>query len=313
MNVLSAPPRLARPLNLSNHPNADDTYAQWSPDSQRIAFLSDREGKRHLFTVRPDGSELRQICQSHVSDRGYYYWSPDGSKICFVAGEPAWLDFGRSPEERLAVVNADGTGERVLADLPGWPERARWSPDSTQIAFEHKDPQTIFRPQGTEGNYHLYTVQADGSKLTRVCDEKATEGGSRPCWSEDGKSLTFQAERYERDHLWNQPWLPKWGCRKQFRYRVNPDGSGLAPDQTPVVPQTLPKPAPGPWILKEDRGDYYLAKTDGGESIPLTDVPVLSATMSPDGSHILIVRSQERQRPDYGWASEIYVVPAPKN
>jgi Tol biopolymer transport system component len=34
---------------------------QWSPDSKRIAFLSDRDGKRQVYLIAPTGGEAAQL------------------------------------------------------------------------------------------------------------------------------------------------------------------------------------------------------------------------------------------------------------
>ena len=33
----------------------------WSPDGLRLAFVSDRDGTRLVYSVSPDGSDLRRL------------------------------------------------------------------------------------------------------------------------------------------------------------------------------------------------------------------------------------------------------------
>jgi Tol biopolymer transport system component len=42
------------------HP-ANDGLPAWSPDGQRIAFLSDRDGIWAIYTMNPDGSGKQQL------------------------------------------------------------------------------------------------------------------------------------------------------------------------------------------------------------------------------------------------------------
>jgi len=75
----------------------DNSYFAWSPDGQRIAFASNREGDRYqIYTIRADGSHLIQLT---TLDGNQFYptWLPDGTRIAFASGES------------LYVVNADGT------------------------------------------------------------------------------------------------------------------------------------------------------------------------------------------------------------
>jgi Tol biopolymer transport system component len=53
----------------------------WSPDGTQIAFVSNRNGEYDLYTIRPDGSDMRQLTQmgSIIAPA----WSPDGRMISF--------------------------------------------------------------------------------------------------------------------------------------------------------------------------------------------------------------------------------------
>jgi TolB protein len=70
-----------------------------------------------------------------------------------------------------------------------------WSPDGTQIVFYRDDPNGC--GEGCEAS-NIYTVNADGSELTRVtdCSTAATQKGAclfaaDPAWSPDGSHIVF--------------------------------------------------------------------------------------------------------------------------
>ena len=63
------------------------TNPQWSPDSKRIAFISDRDGKRQIYTIAPNGGEAVQLTSIDTGVTALS-WSPDGRHIAFSAGEP---------------------------------------------------------------------------------------------------------------------------------------------------------------------------------------------------------------------------------
>ncbi|HEX5417955.1 MAG TPA: S9 family peptidase [Chloroflexota bacterium] len=58
--------------------------ARWSPDSRRIAFVSDRVKKSGIFVLPMDGNgEAREITRHNV-EIGELAWAPDGRTIAYV-------------------------------------------------------------------------------------------------------------------------------------------------------------------------------------------------------------------------------------
>ena len=63
------------------------TAPAWSPDSKRIAFISDRDGKRQIYLIAPAGGEATQLTSIETGVNSFN-WSPDGRRIAFTAVEP---------------------------------------------------------------------------------------------------------------------------------------------------------------------------------------------------------------------------------
>src|SRR5271170_5410044 len=55
---------------------------RWSPDSKRLAFASERDGKRQIYLINPRGGEAQQIT-SEDNGVSNFEWAPDGSAIVF--------------------------------------------------------------------------------------------------------------------------------------------------------------------------------------------------------------------------------------
>jgi Tol biopolymer transport system component len=101
----------------------------YSPDGSRILIQSYDDGKgrsrgliSNEYTVRPDGSHMRQLTsgKSEVSFSGD--WSPDGSRIVFVHYqfgddhlEIQTMDADGSDPETVAVCDPD-----LFCDVPSW-------------------------------------------------------------------------------------------------------------------------------------------------------------------------------------------------
>lgn len=96
---------------------ADGFAAVWLPDGKRIAFSctskSQQNGTEEWFicVMNSDGSNLIKL-KPKVR---HFAWSPDGKKIAFIP-DPSYL------EDRLYVMNADGSG---LLQLAGKPESSK--------------------------------------------------------------------------------------------------------------------------------------------------------------------------------------------
>lgn len=151
--------------------------AVWSRSragGDRIAFVQDanRNGNdMRVWTMRPDGSDRKQITTAAGTQDIQPAWSPDGETIAFQRTSASI--FGD-----IWLVDADGGNERALlwAPLAGWQATPRWSPDGKLISF--------VSPHETYGSgtsvYQVYTVWADGTKLARRTFDAGSK--ARPVW-----------------------------------------------------------------------------------------------------------------------------------
>jgi len=95
----------------------------WSPDGQRVAFTSTRDGESQLYVMRADGTAVRRVTHDDMPD-GHPRWSPDGRQLVFHSPRPA---AERRPElVELYVIGVDGTQLRRLTNNHFYDGVADW-------------------------------------------------------------------------------------------------------------------------------------------------------------------------------------------
>ncbi|MBI9047540.1 MAG: PD40 domain-containing protein [Anaerolineaceae bacterium] len=134
-----------------DEPDVPDFRADWSPDGQKILFVSNRDGSA-LYTMNTDGSEVT-ILSDHPDPIVEGTWSPDGTKIAFIAGK-----FG---DNMLYVMDANGENV-VLVNGDGPCNEPSWSPDGKKIVFV----------SNRSGNFDLWLVNVDGTELVQLTNDE---------------------------------------------------------------------------------------------------------------------------------------------
>jgi Tol biopolymer transport system component len=116
----------------------EDVYywgLSFTPDSEYINFVKvqfEKNTNWSLFQMPVLGGTQRKILEDADGGLGY---SPDGKQIAYLRAE-----YPTDQESSLAIANADGSGERILASRKypeSFPARGRipvWSPDGKTIA-----------------------------------------------------------------------------------------------------------------------------------------------------------------------------------
>jgi TolB protein len=145
--------------------------ATWSPDGSRLAFsafVSSNPYANAIFTIKPDGTGLVRLTPEWGSETGPQ-WSPDGSRIAFRAELSGPDDFTTG----LGVMNADGSGRSMVANLELYDLDFTWSPDSGSLAFTVDVDFEI-------GDNDVYVVKLDGSGLRNLTRNPA--GDAQSSW-----------------------------------------------------------------------------------------------------------------------------------
>jgi Tol biopolymer transport system component len=108
-----------------------------------------------------------QVVLAGTQDIMSFDSSPDGTMIAFTTS---------GAQEDLFVANADGTRLRQLTSDAARDRAVSWSADGETLLFQ----------SNRSGAHHIWSVRADGSRLTRLTDGRALYN---PDASPDGKML----------------------------------------------------------------------------------------------------------------------------
>ncbi len=180
------------------------TDPKWSPDSKRIAFVSDR-GDHSLITIYEFGSDSVHYLAPSVDKDATPRWSPDGKWVAFVriAGDQEKLPLIPVRPEPWSLWIADATtgnghllwrsGEKLEDSLPQLTE-------DVSLKFA-ADGRIVFASE-QDGRNHLYSIATTGGQPTLL-----TPGDfdvEDVALSADKSSIFYSSNQddVDRRHLW---------------------------------------------------------------------------------------------------------------
>ncbi len=149
--------------NLTDSPG-NNFMGDWSPDGERIVFVSQRDGNRELYVMNADGSN-----QTRLTDGGWENslprWSPNGQQIAFESnrsGSTYGVFVIDAPNGQSAGTSLESS-VRMLT-FPGFNHSTPdWVDDEWLYISSDRDSTNLV-------NWEIYLLQADGSEILRVTE-----------------------------------------------------------------------------------------------------------------------------------------------
>ena len=185
----------SNPMNLTAASPLDDAEPALSPDGERIAFRSERDGGG-IFLMGSTGESVVRLTDFGHSPA----WSPDGGELLVTStGSNDAYGWTSAGTEVYRVKVPGGARRRILTagtgDGPHDLSGPVWSPHGLRIAC-----WGLLRP-GAERD--IGTLSPDGTDLVLLTRDVATD--FRPIWSPDGRYLYFSSDRGGALNLWRIP------------------------------------------------------------------------------------------------------------
>jgi len=132
----------------------DDRQPNWSPAGDRILFQRQAlpDGDWDIYTIVPDGSDLRNVTDNPAADETDASWSPDGAWIVYST------DDGDLPVPNLFAILATGGqpvrvtfSERHEDGAPSWSPDGKWTVFESHEEQDEDSPSALWRISVPEG------------------------------------------------------------------------------------------------------------------------------------------------------------------
>ena len=166
----------------------EEWSAIWSPDGTKIIYTSRirRDQRKILYMTHASGTGTPQPIYESSEELLATDWSPDGKFVLLSARD----EYENNHDVGLLTIG-DAPKLIPLRTNPLDEDMACFSPDGRWIAYRSNE----------SGRVEVYvipfcsTLNADGALAT--CDrtgrwQLSTDGGTRPVWARDGKTLYYQ-------------------------------------------------------------------------------------------------------------------------
>lgn len=279
-----------RQLTNDEHSSASP---RWSPDGEKLAFISARDGDDEIWTIDVSSGALKKITTISTG-AGEPVWSPDGKWLAFVsdiypecrddacnkrrAEEVAqnkvkahvadrllyrhWKSWKNGMRTHVFVVASVGGEARDLTpgdyDAPpfslGGPTDYAFSPDSTELAFVSNHDKV----EATSTNADVWLIPVKGGTAKNITAANHGYDGS-PQFSPDGRFLAYRSQvtpGYESDRFRLMIYERKTGQARSCSESLdsNVDEFIFAPDSRII------------YLTAEERGrsPVYMVNVNGG-------------------------------------------------
>jgi Tol biopolymer transport system component/DNA-binding winged helix-turn-helix (wHTH) protein len=155
---------------------------QFSPDGQKLAYMSDHSGTMEIWVSNRDGSRPFQL--TAVGGAGTPRWSPDSQSIVFDVNR-------QEGGSKVVRINLRGGAPQILTPgdseslVPSWSRDGKW----------------IYFASSRSGDVQVWKVPATGGSPVQV----TRNGGHAALESPDGKFVYYAKSSAPEPEIWQVP------------------------------------------------------------------------------------------------------------
>jgi Tol biopolymer transport system component len=278
------------------------TAQAWPGLNGYMAYGSNRTGSQFSddVYVSPLDVETPTQLTFRRADDGQPAWSADGRRLAFKTTQ-----FGSN---QLAVIDADGTGERLLTRTFRFSEgQPAWSPDGTKLLYR----RTAENPLTQDADTWVLDIEASATDPTQPVTHPVLvrSGDERyPTYSPDGTQIAFRGSADLIEPSGDEELYVMDADGTNVRQLTHNADFDSAPAWSPDGQRIAFENAPGNTLVpgtEAHEKDIYVMNADGTHVRRLTDSPGLDegAVWSPDATKIAFSSDRDGQQ-------ELYVMNA---
>jgi Tol biopolymer transport system component/DNA-binding winged helix-turn-helix (wHTH) protein len=180
--ALATPDKLPHLLVSSTSDTDQGPAPQFSPDGQKLAYMSDRSGTMEIWVSNRDGSRPFQL--TAVGGAGTPRWSPDSQSIVFDVNR-------QEGGSKVVRINLRGGAPQILTPddspsvVPSWSRDGKW----------------IYFASTRSGDFQVWKVPATGGSPVQI----TRHGGHAALESPDGKFVYYAKNAAPEPEIWQVP------------------------------------------------------------------------------------------------------------
>jgi len=160
--------------NITRTPGAHERLAEWSPNGQYIAYISDETGETELYMQKEEGGEPVQLTKDNDTYIRGFRWSPDSKTIVYTDRKNSINLISVSTKQKTVV----------LQDPVSEPRNVSFSPDSKWLTYTRI----------ADNDFNVVYVYNLVEKKEYPVTDKWYESFA-PVFSADGKYIVFGSMR----------------------------------------------------------------------------------------------------------------------